>query len=229
MTISFNRACVLLMAVLALPLWAAEEGAVFEIPKLAEIVLDGKADEWGDKGLAISGLKPAAGATRSAPNFEAQFRMGWDERGILLLVQVTDDTATEPAQKIEEIWKGDSIEAFFAVERGKGAAYQMVLAPGRGGEKKELRFNLSDYRKDFREKITLEAKSSASETGYTVEILFPWKNLKIEPKAGLELAAQLFANDLDGEGERYQSMWYPKPDAHLDTNNMQRVRLGEGK
>jgi hypothetical protein len=219
----------LFVAVLVLPLWAGEEGTVFEIPKLAEIVVDGKADEWGGKGLAIGGLKPAAGPARSAPNFDAKFHMGWDERGILLLVQVTDDTSTEPAQKIEEIWKGDSIEAFFAAERGKSAAYQAVLAPGRGGEKKELRFNLSDYRKDFKDKLTLEAKSSASETGYTVEILFPWANLKVEPKVGLELAAQLFANDLDGEGERYQIMWYPKPDAHLDTNNMQRIKLGEGK
>lgn len=229
MTTFLSLRWVFCAALVSLPLVAADDGIVYEIPKLADVVLDGKADEWEGKGLPIGDLKPVKDGARTAPNFDAKFRMGWDERGILLLVQVTDDTATEPAQKIEEIWKGDSIEAFFATERGKSAAYQVVLAPGRGGEKKELRYNLSDYRKDFREKLTMEAKSAYTTNGYTVEILFPWKNLKAEPKPGLELAAQLFANDLDGDGERYQVMWFPKPDPHLDSNNMQRIKLGESK
>lgn len=207
---------------------AAEGATVFEVPKIADVKLDGDAAEWAGKGLIVTGLKPAEGAARTAPNFEANFKVGWDERGLLVLVQVTDDVASEPALKLEEIWKGDSIEAFVCADPGKTKAYQLVLAPGRGGEKKELRTNLSDYRNDFKGRLAVEAKSSSSEKGYTVEILFPWKNLNVEAKPGLEVGLQLFANDVDEGETRYQSMWFPKPDAHLDSANMQRLKLVDG-
>lgn len=218
----------LLLACVATPLFAGEGPTVFEIPKLADVKLDGDASEWTGKGLAVSGLKPAEGAARTAPNFEPTFRVGWDDRGLLVLVQVIDDVASEPALKLEEIWKGDSIEAFVCADPGKTKAYQMVLAPGRGGAKKELRHNLSDYRKDFKGKLTVEAARTVSDKGYTVEILFPWKNLGVEPKPGMELGLQLFANDVDEGETRYQAMWFPKPDAHLDSANMQRLKLVDG-
>jgi len=223
---------VLLLAVaapfLANSIFAGEGATVFDIPKLADVKLDGDAAEWAGKGLIVTGLKPAEGAARTAPNFAANFKIGWDERGVLVLVQVTDDVASEPALKLEEIWKGDSIEAFVCADPGKTKAYQMVLAPGRGGEKKELRNNLSDYRNDFRGRLAIEAQRTVSDTGYTVEILFPWKNLGVEAKPGMELGLQLFANDVDEGETRYQAMWFPKPDAHLDSVNMQRLKLVEG-
>lgn len=224
---------VLILLALVAPLWisslsAGEGAAVFEVPKIVDVKLDGDAAEWAGKGLIVTGLKPAEGAARSAPNFDANCKIGWDERGLLVLVQVTDDVASEPALKLEEIWKGDSIEAFVCSDPGKTKAYQMVLAPGRGGEKKELRTNLSDYRKDFKGKLAVEAKSMASDKGYTVEILFPWKNLGVEPKPGMEVGLQLFANDVDEGETRYQAMWFPKPDAHLDSANMQRLKLVDG-
>jgi len=219
---------VLMLLTCAAPLFAGEGVTVFDIPKLADVKLDGDAAEWAGKGLAVSGLKPAEGAARTAPNFDVTFRIGWDDRGILVLVQVIDDVASEPALKLEEIWKGDSIEAFVCADPGKTKAYQMVLAPGRGGEKKELRHNLSDYRKDFKGKLAIEAARTVSDTGYTVEILFPWKNLGVEAKPGMEVGLQLFANDVDTDDTRYQAMWFPKPDAHLDSVNMQRLKLVDG-
>ncbi|HYG77383.1 MAG TPA: sugar-binding protein [Planctomycetota bacterium] len=200
---------------------------VFDVPLLKDVVIDGKADDWGAKGLKVEGLTDGSGKKQTAPNFDVSFRLGWNEKGMLIVATVTDDAPVEPAEKPEDLWKGDSIEIFMAEKKGGETSYQVVISPGRQAGK-ELRTNLSDYRKDKKGKLTIEAKSTTSDKGYVIEALLPWTNLRLEPSANSEVGLQFFANDVDKEsGERYQALWFPKPDIHGDKNNMQRVRLVE--
>jgi len=150
---------------------------------------------------------------------------------LLVLVTVTDDVALEPAEKLEDLWQGDSIEFFLATKRGSDQSYQVVIAPGRDPKKPELRSNISDYRKGTakKEKLTIEAVRTTNDKGYVIEALLPWKNLGIEAKDGAEIAFQLYANDADKENERYQALWYPKPDAHSDTHNTYTLKLSDAK
>src|SRR5579862_231718 len=210
-------------------LHAADDSPIFDVPKLADIKIDGKADDWADKGFSVENLCDVAGKTRTPDNFNASFKLGWDERGLLVLVTVIDDVPLEPAEKPEDLWQGDSIEFFVCTARGSDQSYQVVVAPGRDVKKPELRSNISDYRKGTgkKEKLTIEVARTVNDKGYVIEAMLPWKNLAIEPKEGLELAFQLYANDADKENERYQALWYPRPDAHSDTNNTHRIRLSE--
>ncbi|HEY3320032.1 MAG TPA: sugar-binding protein [Planctomycetota bacterium] len=206
---------------------AADDSPVFDVPKITGITIDGKDDDWKDQGLKVDALADEKGKRLPAANFSPSFRLGWDERGLLVIVTVVDDVALEPAEKPEELWKGDSVEFFVATQRGATDSYQVVIAPGRDKNHPELRQNISDYRKTIekKEKLTIEVARTITPNGYIIEALLPWKNLNIEAAEGKELGFQLYANDSDKEGERFQALWYPKPDAHSDPNNMYRIKL----
>ena len=46
--------------------------------------IDGKGDDWGDKGFKVGALCDVAGKTRTPENFNTSFALGWDERGLLV-------------------------------------------------------------------------------------------------------------------------------------------------
>ena len=233
----FNRFAVCVAICIAALFFALERSVagdaapLFDIPKLADMKIDGKADDWGDKGFRVDALCDVAGRARPPTDFDVAFRLGWNDAGLLVLVTVSDDIPLEPAEKPEDLWQGDSIEFFVATGRGAEQSYQVVVAPGRDPKKPELRSNISDYRAvgGKKEKLTVEAARTINDKGYVLEVLLPWKNLGIEPKEGVEFAFQLYANDVDKENERFQALWYPRPDAHSDTHNTQRIRLAADK
>jgi len=198
---------------------------VFDVPKLDGITVDGKADDWGDRGFRVDILADAFGKVPPAKDFSAKFRLGWNENGLLVLVTATDDVFLEPATKPEELWKGDSIEFFVCTERGGSDSYQVVVAPGCDPNSPEIRTNISDYRKNKGEKLTLEVARTKTDNGYVMEALLPWKNLAIEPQEGKEVGFQLYANDSDKVDQRTQLLWYPVPEAHSDTSRMYLLRL----
>jgi hypothetical protein len=206
-------------------LQAADDSPLFSVPKLSGITIDGKADDWADKGFKVNLLADSGGKMQPSSNFNATFRLGWDEKGLLVLVNVKDDVAMEPAEKIFDIWKGDSIELFVSSKRGDANSYQAVIAPGLDAKYNELRMNLSDYRKDKKGKLEAEAKREKVDGGYVMEVLLPWKNLNIEAAENAELGFQFYANDTDKGEDRYQALWYPKSEAHQDANNMHRIKL----
>jgi len=218
-----SLACLLLTSLVL----AAETPAspVFGVPKLDNTAIDGKEDDWGDRGFRVNILADAFGKVPAAKDFVAKFRLGWNENGLLVLVTVSDDVFLEPATKPEELWKGDSIEFFMCTERGGSDSFQVVIAPGCDPNSPEIRTNISDYRKNKGEKLALEVARTKTDKGYVMEALLPWKNLAIEPQEGKEVGFQLYANDSDKADQRNQLLWYPVPEAHSDTNRMYLVRL----
>jgi len=214
------------MVLSAMAAGAAEPASpVFDIPKLDDITIDGKADEWGDRGFRIELLADAYGKVPPASNYSAKFRLGWNEKGVLVLATVTDDVFLEPAKKPEELWKGDSVEFFMATERGGNDSLQVVIAPGCDPNSPDIRYNISDYRQKKEGKLTIEVARTKTDKGYVMEVLLPWKNLNIEAAEGKELGFQIYANDSDKADERVQTLWYPVPEANVDSNRMYRVRL----
>ena len=201
---------------------------VFDIPKLDAIKVDGAPDDWGSRGFQVDVLADASGNVRPADNFSPSFRLGWNDEGLLVLVTVVDDVPFESPQEKYELWKGDSVEFFVATERGSGDSYQIVVCPGRDPKRPELQYNISDYRKvgsDPKPQLEATVDRTLTPNGYVIEALLPWKNLNIIPAEGHEIAFQLYANDSDKAGDRYQALWYPQPEANKDTNQMYRLRL----
>ncbi|MGD0094818.1 MAG: sugar-binding protein [Planctomycetota bacterium] len=209
----------------ALARTAEPASPLFDVPKLDDITIDGKAEDWGERGFRVDILADAFGKVPDPKNYSAKLRLGWNEKGLLALVSVTDDVFLEPEAKPEELWKGDSIEFFVANERGGSESYQVVIAPGCDPNSPEIRTNISDYRKNKAEKLAVEVARTKGEHSFVLEALLPWKNLGIEPADGKELGFQFYANDSDKPGERTQLLWYPVPEAHTDSNRMYRIRL----
>lgn len=200
---------------------------VFSIPRLNDITVDGKFEDWGDRGFRVDVLTDPTGNTKEASDFLPSFKLAWNEKGLLVLVVVRDDVPLEPATKPEELWKGDSIEFFVADKRG-GNSYQVVAAPGVDPKSADVRGNLSDYRKTEalkKVKLTMTIFRVKNEDGYVLEVLLPWENLGVTPADGTEIGFQIYANDTDKEDERYQAMWFPLPDAHSHSERVQRLKL----
>lgn len=217
----------LVSGLLAAAVLAAEGPAspVFEVPKLDNITIDGKADDWGDQGFRVDVLADAFGKVPAASNYAATFRLGWNDKGLLVLAGVTDDVFLEPSTKPEELWKGDSIEFFMASVRGGSDSFQVVVAPGCDPNSPDARTNISDYRQKKEGKLTIEVARTKDDKSFVLEALVPWKNLGLEAQEGKEVAFQFYANDTDKVGERMQLLWYPVPEANTDTNRMYSLKL----
>ncbi|MBV9852546.1 MAG: serine hydrolase [Armatimonadetes bacterium] len=201
------------------------EGAVFDAPRLEGIIIDGDAGDWGGRGLAVEVLAGDGGAVRPPDDLDARLRLGWDARGLLLLIAVRDDV---PVEHPEQFHLGDSVELFVARKVGAAGHYQVLLSPGRDPKHPELRHRLQDFRQgEGRAPLSLTAARTVNETGYVLEVLLPWSSLGTTPAVGDEIGVQVHINDIDGPGAPFTVRWFPEGGAHADPSRMQRVRLAE--
>ena len=204
---------------------APSEGPVFDVPRLANIVIDGRADDWGTAGFALNTLTDAGGKLRPADDFDATVRLGWGEKGLLVLARVRDDEPT--AAKDDELWQVDSLELFMASARGATDVLQVLVAPGTNAPQPDSRSKVATHYKSFDlQAIKPSAMTAVAHTPdfHVVEALLPWANLQITPSVGREIGFQIYINDADGN-ERVQSLWYPEGGANTDSRKMQRLRL----
>ena len=164
------------------------------------------------------------GAMRPAEDLDAAFRLGWDDRGLLLLVTVSDNVPVE-SEDIGQLWMRDSIEAFVAPEVGGPDYVQVAIAPGRTDSQTELRYRFYDFRKtEPKRELSVQAARSLTDTGYLLEVRLPWTNLPDIPKAGDEIGFQLFVTDADSATDRFQVQFYPLSTAH-SSHRMHLIRL----
>ncbi len=206
---------------------ATELSPLHDVPGVEGIVIDGKGDDWGDRGFRVGLLGDEQGNFKPASDLDASFRLGWDKRGLLVLVNVTDDVADEA--KTGEIYEKDSVELFCSTKCGAPDVVQMVISPGVDPQCPELRTTLKDERETEllkKKKVSATAVRTKTAAGYTLEALLPWDNLGIVPADGRELALQIYVNDADG-GRRFQARWYPRGSGH-DSRNMEPLRLSNG-
>lgn len=207
-------------------LTGASEPLIFDIPSLDNITIDGNASDWGDKGFRVAILTSESGEIPPASDLNAEFRLGWDDQGLLLLLSVNDDAAVESPDE-GSLWQNDSVELFIAKKQGSPDYYQVVLSPGVDPKFPDMRKQITDNRADksLGEELAINAARTKTEAGYILEASFPWKNLAIEAKEGVEAGFQLYVNDSDDLSERYQAIWYPRAGTHADPSAMHRIRL----
>ena len=206
---------------------AVEKPALFDVPRLDKIVIDGKADDWGRRGFRVDALTWLDGPIRPANDFDPRFRLAWDRRGLLVLVTVADDEPRE-SDDIASLWQRDCAELFLADRHGGSEKVQCVVAPGLDPKHPRLRHYLYDQRssKALRKvEPTAQAARTKTRNGYVMEVLLPWSNVGIDPTLGLECAFQAYLNDSDARGGLLHATWYPQVSAHIDSKRMHRIRL----
>ncbi|MBM4143491.1 MAG: hypothetical protein FJ225_07880 [Lentisphaerae bacterium] len=207
----------------------AEESPVFAIPRMNGVVIDGKADDWGEQGFRIELLIPVGGELKPAHDHNVRARLAWDVRGLLLLVSMADDVWLEHAEK-DSLFRHDAIELFLAPQPGAADMCQWVIAPGMDPKHPELRWHLYDYRKTGnlrRIPAEIEAARAATDEGCRVEILLPWASLDITPTEGREIGFQMFVDDADSarEQQTYLVAWYQALGTFMHSDRMHRLRL----
>ncbi len=125
-----KRAIAILMGALALGLSAsAMESPVFDIPKIHGVTVDGKGDDWGAKGFRVETLAGESGEVCAPKDFDPAFRLGWDERGLLVLVTVRCGPTTE-ADEPYNLWMKDGVELFFGEKPGSPQYFQVFVGTG---------------------------------------------------------------------------------------------------
>ncbi len=213
---------------------AAAGALAFDIPRLERVGLTARAEEWGDAGFRVEVLYDGKSPRRPCANLDAQLRLAWNDRGLLGLVEVTDDRLVE-ADADEDLWQLDTVEVFVGTGVGELDLYQAVLAPGLAPAKEGARFSLCDFRQSAALKGTpLAAQVARQRTagGYALEFLLPWTNLAVEPKLGATLALQLHVNDTDRKeeaiwGRRTLFLHPGGVGCQWDTTKMVSLRLAE--
>jgi predicted esterase len=199
---------------------------VWDIPSVSDLRVDGEGDDWQDRGLMLEALAALPADGRDSNAFDARARFGWDDRGLLVLCEVTDQTPWE-ADATEPVWSGDSVELFLADAVGGKNAVQFVVAPGVSAGHSELRQEFYDHRTEGALK---EGGASASFArvripgGYRLEALLPWPLLQARPESGRELGLQLYVNDYRS-GASARLVLFPADRTDEDSTRMQRVRL----
>src|SRR5579864_5960604 len=104
---------------------AAAAETVWDIPNLPGIRVDGQDDDWQGRGLLLDVLTALPADSRDSEQFDATARLGWDDRGLLVLCHVVDTTPWE-ADATKPAWSGDSVELFMADTVGGKNALQFV-------------------------------------------------------------------------------------------------------
>lgn len=203
---------------------ATDEVPAFDAPRVEGVVIDGDSGEWEEAGLDVGYLAGEDGAVYDSTDLDASAKIAWDERGLLVMVRVSDDVTNE-SDDIESLWSADSIEYFVSTGVGSNQRYQVLIAPGADGEQAQSQQWQYDYRRDRDSDIDVEYASKVTEGGYVVELLLPWSNLGITPADGDEVAFQFYVNDRDDEGDAKGVWWHVDRDAHEHPESMYAVRL----
>lgn len=203
---------------------------VYNVPRLTNIVIDGQADDWGEAGFRVEVIAAMDGRVKAASDLDGRFRLGWDDRGLLILLKIRDDVSVENDAE-DQLWQNDSVELYLVNRRGGTELIQVVLAPGVDGKHPELRHHFYDHRKDAalkQTKLTLLAARTRTDDGYVMEVMLPWDVVGLKAEPGLELGFQMFVNDTDQAGARpFSAAWYPAVGVFQDTRRVHRLRLAD--
>ena len=220
-----------MLALMVLIAGVAAAEPVYDIPRLNNVVIDGKTDDWGDGGFRVETLAGVDGKVRSPADLDVRVRLGWDDRGLLGLVTVHDDAFVE-SDTLNTLWQNDSMELYLVDGRGGKQLIQALLAPGLDAKHPELRHYIIDHRKDEELKKTqptLTAARTRISGGYVMEVLLPWANIGLQPRIGSEAGLQMFVNDVDvpDAARVFNAVWYPAVGTFMDTTRVHRLRLSE--
>lgn len=200
----------------------------FDIPKIDGITIDGKADDWQSRGLHVGVMSRW---DRTSPSSqltgEADLRVGWDDQGLLLLLQHEDAIHLEDLKH----WKLDSIELFMFEAPGAMVGCQAAITPGLDEKFNTLRWQFyKDTRPKGSGKLTLDAARTPTDTGYLMEVRMPWANLGITPATGQSVGFQMIINDADMSRDRQDIQfvcWFADKNTYLDSTKMHRLRLSK--
>ncbi len=220
---------------------------VYETPPLPALDLppcraqvDGDLSDWNGQGLQVQSLPGPGGTFLAQKDFDPTVRVGWNEKGLLVAVEVQDDSVRGATDR-KTLPVSDWVAVYAADEAGRAPAVRVTVSPD--GSKpngvalwadagKRQRRTKSAKTARQRTVPDVEAAGKRTATGYQVELLVPWSTLgragSFRPAPGSTLAVQVVVQDGDAKGERFRALWHPAGTPDRDPNAYQVFRLSAG-
>ncbi len=206
------------------------QAETFNIPKLDNIKIDGDFSDWNrDQGFGVEVLLQEEGTFKSADDHNVNFRVGWNEKGILIYIEVQDNNWVEYPEK-RKYYSADVIEVFLAGKRGDKDVCQWYITPGMTDKVKEPGVRFRELRRGPTKGMPSNlkvAREKLSDHKYRMEIFAPWSGIGKEGIPGTVSAFQIWVNDKDQGSrlKRYMSIFYPAKGASYTTHAMHNIRL----
>lgn len=201
---------------------ARAQPKMLDVPRVDGIAIDGAAADWADRGLKIENYIQEGKLLPPAEQYDVCARLGWDDRGLLVLVEASDQDWSEGEKGF---WEQDSLGIFLAAP-GQGYC-EFSISPGMSDKHPELRMETNDNRHGpaikRTEKAAIEVKRSRQPSRCVLEARIPWSNFDPAPALGGQIGMLLVASDASKEGRR-SLRWYS---AVPDWGQGQGLRLAE--
>lgn len=174
---------------------------VYGAPRLADVVLDGRLDEAGWQQAPLAGGFTLFGKETPAEP-PAFFRVAFDAACLYLGVQCDEPAmkqfAPEPqARDAHDVFHSETIEIFVDPAHSHSTYYQFAVNSAA---------SIYDSRgEDPTWSAAVRAAVAVSANGWSLEVALPWKDLGVEPKAGMLLGVNVCRDR--HIGDRQWSNW----------------------
>ena len=157
-----------------------QESPATIIPTASAPVIDGKVDDIWNAAKPYKIANVLYEPPTSASDLSADYKAMWDENNLYLLVEVTDDILKHDTSP-EDWYDSDSVEVYIDATDGKSAEY--------GPTDYQYGFSwdkTSPQMQEFKHSRTngVQYALVTTDTGYRLEIKFPWSTLGAKPSAG---------------------------------------------
>ena len=144
----------------------------------------------------------------SSPNdLSANFKTMWDQNNLYLFVDVTDDVLKNDASNP---WDNDSVEVYIDATNSKAASYgptdyQYIFVWDKTSPK------IYEQKQNRTEGV--QYAMVTMNTGYRLEIKFPWSTLGTKPRTGTKIGLDVQVNDNDtGQKRDKKITWHATQD-----------------
>jgi poly(3-hydroxybutyrate) depolymerase len=191
------------------------------LPFVPGVVVDGNPADWAGAGLRVDAMSCAASLPPPSDRSRARASLGWDNLGLLFLVEVIDATPSE-AFRASGAYLFDSVELFISSDPSRSENLQLIISPGTDPAHPVPRsfVYLNPTKPPSHDRDGISWAVAPRPDGYVVEARLPWSAVGAVPKPGLVIGTRVFVNDEDGAGTRVRHAWQP-PDAPFHALELQ--------
>ncbi len=221
-----TSACASKNAPLPEPKFASLYISGFSVPKVDNITIDGDAADWGDRGYHIDLFNSVNRHRPAVSDLDVTARLAWSEAGLLALVQVKDDIASEPRDEAA-LASGDSVELYLVDKIGGTQKLQLTIAPGGTKDHPAMRVTSRPIPAQLPKGTTYTAAATRTSDGYAVEVFVPWNLINLTPHMGDSVGVQLCVNDDDDAGKTERMIWFPRDNAAADSTRVAEIKLSD--
>lgn len=193
-------------------------------------VLDGELAEWDD--AAFASYRPDVACPSCANTL--RYQMGYDETYLYAAIEVRDKRlmSLEHGKGNARLYFNDCIEFYFDPLHNSSSMMdaddlQFIVVPGgdwvafRGGDKYRIVVDSATVPKDTSTHLMIVHfagdwkgtlnDSTDVDSGYTLELQWPWANMGVEPQKGMKMRMDICMNDLDTlvpDLSKVDTLWY---------------------